>query len=43
MVEKKGKEKKKKRENILGVHRRIERERNRMRMDGILEVVKKIK
>ena len=43
MVEKKGKEKKEKRGNIPQVHRRIKRERNRMRMDGILEVVKKIK
>ena len=43
MVEKKGKEKKKKRGNILRVYRRIERERNRMRMDGILGVVKKNK
>ena len=43
MVEKKGKEKKKKRGNILQVHRRIEGERNRIGMDDILEVVKKIK
>ena len=39
----KRKEKNKKRGNILRVHRRIEKERNRMRMDDILEVVKKIK
>ena len=38
-----GGEKKKKRGNILQVHRRIEEERNRMGMDDILEVVKKIK
>ena len=43
MVEKKGKEKKKKMRNILRVHRRIKGERNRMRMNDILGVMKKIK